>query len=100
MGIGHRSGGGNGWHFDLLVKAIKHGGNGVYRLLPRAERQRVAGLLAAMPAHVEQTGAARRHYSDEHWPSRSCAFCRAECIGIAIVDKLSREAKTKGGSSL
>lgn len=95
MGVGFKSNGGNGWTFDLLVKAIKRGGNSAHRLLPRAERQRVAGLLACLPEKVEQDGLALRHYSDDHFPSQKCAWCRAESIAISIVDHLARVAKAK-----
>ena len=98
MGIGHRLGTGNGWTFDSLVRAIKRAGNSVHRLLPRRERQRVAELLTCLPETVEQEGVALRHYSNEHFPSRSCVWCRAECIGIAVVDKLAKEAKKGRGS--
>jgi hypothetical protein len=97
MGIGFRSGEGNGWTFDVLVRAIKRGGNTMHRLLPIRERQRVAELLACLPEQVEQPPEATGHYSFWHLPSRaSCAWCVAECLAIALVDRLAREAKAKG----
>jgi hypothetical protein len=95
VGAGYKSGGGNGWTFDSLVKAIRHSSNGVNRLLPRAERQRVAELLVSMPERVEQDAEARRHYSIFHFPSRSCQWCRGEAIAISVVDRLART--NKGG---
>lgn len=91
MGVGYRTGGGAGWTFDSLVRAIKRGGNSVHRLLPRRERQRVAELLACLPDIAKQPPESRGHYSFWHLPSRGgCAYCVAEVTAIAICDWLAR----------
>lgn len=96
MGIGFRSGGGNGWNFDVLLRAVRRGGNSAHRLLPKAERQKVAELLGCLPIEVDQPPEARTHFSKSHLPSLAgCDWCRAEAICVAICGLLARQAKTK-----
>jgi hypothetical protein len=75
------------WTFDSLVRAIKKGRGGAYRLLPVRERERVLTALQALPAGQQCIGIG--HYSFWHAASRDCELCRYELCGLQILNILA-----------